>query len=77
MFLLTIAAVDKQVFRGEVNSVNVPGSEGEMTLLPNHAPLMTLLKAGTILVRTADGEEKYPVEGGLLEVSQNEAVVLI
>lgn len=77
MFLLTIATVDKQIFRGEVESVNVPGSEGQMTLLPNHSPLITLLKDGDVIVRTQSGEEKYPVDGGLLEVSKNEAVILV
>lgn len=77
MFLLTITTVDKQLFRGEVESVNVPGSEGQMTLLPNHSSLITLLKDGDVVVRTSEGEEKFPVDGGLLEVSQNEAVVLV
>ncbi len=77
MFLLTIATVDKQLFRGEVMSANIPGSEGQMTILPNHSALMTLLKDGDVVVRTKDGEEKFPVDGGLFEVSNNEAVVLL
>lgn len=77
MFLLTIAAVDKQLFRGEVDSVNVPGSEGQMTLLSNHSPLITLLKDGKVVVKMKDDKKEFPITGGLLEVSKNEAVILI
>ena len=77
MFLLTIAAVDKQLFRGEVDSVNVPGSEGQMTLLSNHSPLITLLKEGKVVVRMEDDKKEFPIMGGLLEVSKNEAVILV
>ncbi|MEZ4195671.1 MAG: ATP synthase F1 subunit epsilon [Candidatus Paceibacterota bacterium] len=75
---LTIARVDAPVFSGAVTSVTVPGSEGEMTLLADHTPLMTALRAGTITVRKADGEtETFPVTSGTLEVSQNQVTILL
>lgn len=75
---LTIARVDAPVFSGAVTSVTVPGSEGEMTLLADHTPLMTALRAGTITVRKADGEtETFPVSSGTLEVSQNQVTILL
>lgn len=75
---LTIARVDAPVFAGEVASVTVPGSEGEMTLLADHTPLMSALKAGTITVRKADGStEVFAVESGTLEVSQNQVTILL
>lgn len=75
---LTIAHVDGPVFSGPVVFVSVPGSEGEMTLLANHTPLMTALRAGSIIVRKVDGtEETFPVTSGTLEVSQNHVTILL
>ena len=75
---LTIARVDAPVFSGSVDQVTVPGSEGEMTLLPDHAPLMSALKAGMITVKKADGEVlTFPVSSGTLEVSQNQVTILL
>lgn len=75
---LTIARVDAPVFSGSVTQVTVPGSEGEMTLLPDHAPLMSALKTGTITVKKTDGEVvTFPVTAGTLEVSQNHVTILL
>lgn len=75
---LTIARVDAPVFSGAVVSVTVPGSEGEMTLLADHTPLMSALRAGTITVRKEDGtSEEFAATGGTLEVSQNQVTVLL
>jgi len=75
---LTIARVDAPIFSGSVVSVTVPGTEGEMTLLANHAPLMSALRPGTITVRTEDdATQNFPVTGGTLEVSQNQVTILL
>lgn len=75
---LTIARVDAPVFSGAVVSVTVPGSEGEMTLLADHTPLMSALRAGTITVRKEDGtNEEFAATGGTLEVSQNQVTILL
>ncbi len=75
---LTIARVDAPVFSGLAVSVTVPGSEGEMTLLADHAPLMTALRAGVITVRKEDGTtETYEVASGTLEVSKNQVTILL
>jgi F-type H+-transporting ATPase subunit epsilon len=75
---LNIARVDGSLFTGEVVSVTVPGSEGEMTLLPGHTPLVSALRAGTIAVRKVDGEtEEFSVTSGTLEVSKNSVTILL
>lgn len=75
---VTIAQVDGPVFDGDVISVTLPGTEGEMTLLANHAPLMSALQAGTITVRKEDGtKEMFTVASGTLEVSQNQVTILL
>ena len=75
---LNIARVDGPVFAGEVISVTVPGSEGEMTLLADHTPLVSALRAGTIVARLADGTaQEFAVTAGTLEVSHNAVTILL
>lgn len=75
---LTISRVDLPVFDGEVVSVTVPGTAGEMTLLANHAPIISPLKEGTILIKKESGEdESVSITAGTLEMSDNHATILI
>lgn len=77
MMRVVIARVNENLYDGEANSVTLPGSEGEMTVLPEHEPLMTTLKAGVITVRDQEGEKKFKIEGGVLEVRQDGATVIL
>jgi len=74
---LTISSVSTVLFSGDVVSVTLPGITGELTVLAQHEPLITVLKEGTITVRTKEGEERFEIEKGILEVSGKEAVVLL
>ncbi len=75
---LTVSKVDAPVFDGEVISVHVPGAAGEMEVMANHEPLISPLKAGEITIKKSDGtEDKYVIESGTLEISNNHATVLI
>lgn len=60
----------------DVSMVVAPGAEGSLGILPNHAPLVTLLKGGELRVKTGSGEEALVVNGGFLEVVNNKVVVL-
>jgi len=72
-----ISKVDGPVFKGEVSSVTVPGSDGEMTLLANHSALISPLKAGKITVRTESENKEFDIEQGTLEISSNQVTILI
>ena len=76
---LIIAKVDEIYFDGEAKSLTVPGAEGEMTVLGHHEPIITILKPGAILVRTETpaGEQKFDIAGGILEVHQGGATVIL
>ena len=71
-----IITPDKALFQGEATYVGVPGVDGRMGFLENHAPLITVLRAGEVKVRTEKGEELFPVSGGVVEVSNNTVLVL-
>jgi F-type H+-transporting ATPase subunit epsilon len=76
-FHLSILTPEKSVFSGDVEYLQVPGSEGYIGVLAHHAALVTALAAGDITVRRVDGsEEKVAVSGGFFEVSNNSATVL-
>lgn len=73
---LEIITAERQVFSDEVNVVVAPGIEGELGILPHHAPLMTILKPGELLIRK-DNEEIYmAISGGFLEVRPDKVIIL-
>jgi F-type H+-transporting ATPase subunit epsilon len=73
---LEIVTAERQTFSGEVNAVIAPGSEGQLGILPHHAPLMTMLQPGELIVRN-DGQDIYfAVTGGFLEVRPDKVIVL-
>lgn len=71
-----IVSQDRQVFSGDVDLVMLPGVEGDMGILPNHSPVLTVLRYGVITVRTKQGEEYFSVAGGVAEVQPNQVIVL-
>jgi F-type H+-transporting ATPase subunit epsilon len=76
-FQLAILTPEKTVFDGAVEYVQVPGTEGYLGVLANHAALVTSLAEGTLTVRKSGGaEEQWKVSGGFFEVSHNRATVL-
>jgi len=74
-FNLEIISPEKILTKNQVLSVNIPAFEGEMTILPNHIPLITFLRPGIIkIVNSKDLE--YFVEEGTVEFSNNNLIVL-
>ncbi len=66
---LKIVSLKEEVFHDYVDSVTLPTKDGEITVLPNHAALVSSLREGGIRVRMADKEENFPTRGGFLEVT--------
>ena len=67
---------ERTVFEGEVDSVNLPGSEGRLGILPNHSPLLTTLSYGEVIVKQGGQEDYYAVGGGFAEVQPEKVIVL-
>jgi F-type H+-transporting ATPase subunit epsilon len=74
---VTIAKVSETLFEGVADSLKVPGADGEMEILAHHEPLISTLKTGTITLRSNGTKEEYKIDSGVLEVSNNRAVVLV
>lgn len=77
-FHLTVAKIGENLFDGEALQFTAPGVEGELTVLANHEAFVTPLKSGTLRIEAVDGaRQDIVLEGGILEVSQNQATVIL
>lgn len=73
---LEIVTAEKLVFSEEVDLLVAPGVEGDLGILPNHIPLMTMLQPGEIKIRKGHEEFYLAVSGGFLEVRPDKVIVL-
>lgn len=71
-----IVTQDRSLFEGPADIVIAPGSEGELGILPDHAPLLATLGYGLLRIRYKGKEEIFTIAGGLLEVQQDVVTVL-
>jgi F-type H+-transporting ATPase subunit epsilon len=67
---------ERRVYDDEVDAVALPGSEGELGILPHHAPLISLLGAGELRVRKGGAEESFAIIGGFVQVRPDKVVVM-
>ena len=73
---LDIVTPERLVYSDEVDEVVVPGSLGELGILPHHAPLLTTLGLGELRIRKGGSEESFAIIGGFLQVRPDRAVVM-
>ena len=73
---VSVISPEKVLFEGSARAVSAPAFDGEMGILPMHAPLMTLLGKGTLRLETAEGERRFSVEGGFLQVVDDQVRVV-
>ena len=71
-----IVSQDRQVFTGDADMIIVPGTQGEMGILPNHAPLLSTLKIGILRVRFQGQEQVFTIAGGVIEVQPDLVTVM-
>lgn len=76
--LLEIITPEEKVFEGEVNSVQLPGSDGKFEVLNNHAPIISSLVKGEIrVIDSNNNSSNYPINGGVIEMQNNKIIVLV
>ena len=72
-----IVSAEAEIFHGEATMVVVTGEMGELGIAPRHAPLITRLKPGKVVVTTPDGQQlDFAISGGILEVQPQVVTVL-
>ncbi len=76
--LLDVLTPDEQLFSGEIESVMVPGINGNFQILENHAPIVSALGKGSVEIKRPGGElETFKIEQGFIEVLKNEVSLLV
>ena len=87
---LEIVTPEETLYSGEVESVSVPGMDGDFQMLDNHAPIVSLLSDGTVKIfgnvelkpavadkfTKGNGTTDFKIKGGVLEMKDNKAIVL-
>jgi F-type H+-transporting ATPase subunit epsilon len=73
---LDIVSAERTVYSGQVDMVIAPGIEGQLGILPKHAPLMSILQAGELIARSGEEEYLVAISGGYLEVRSDGVIVL-
>lgn len=73
---LEIVTAEGTVFADDVNEVVVWGIEGQLGILPHHAPLMTMLQPGDLLIKKDNEEHYLAISGGFLEVRPDKVIIL-
>jgi F-type H+-transporting ATPase subunit epsilon len=74
---IEIITPDRKVFEGDIKSVRVPGKKGSFQVLTDHAPIISTLENGpVIIVDYAGNETRYEINGGVIEVKMNRIILL-
>ena len=74
--LLEIVTPERLAYSDTVDAVNLPGIEGELGVLPHHAPLVSMLGVGELRIRKGGAEESFAIVGGFLQVRPDRVVVM-
>jgi len=74
---IEIVTPDAKVFEGEIKSVRVPGKKGSFQVLKDHAPIVSTLDSGLVILLDQDGKETiFEIDGGVIEVKANKIILL-
>lgn len=84
MIHLTVLNLETKLFEGDVSAITLPGKKGELTVLPGHLPIITLIKTGAIkaILRESnrygnEADKYFESTGGIFEFSNNNAAILL
>jgi len=74
---IEIITPDKKVYEGDINSIRVPGRKGSFQVLKDHAPIISTLENGPVIIVDQEGNEmRYEINGGVIEVKHNRIILL-
>jgi len=74
---IEIITPDKKVYSGDIRSVRVPGRKGSFQVLKDHAPIISTLEGGPVIITDEqDNEVRFEITGGVIEVKKNRIILL-
>lgn len=71
-----LVSPERRLASFEVNEVQIPGADGDLTAMPDHSPMITTLRPGVLKVSGAEGEKSYFVTGGFADIAGPSATIL-
>lgn len=72
-----IISPEEKIFQGEADAVTLPGKKGSFTILNHHAPIISLLTKGNIILKDNENENSFSIEGGFIELSNNKVTICV
>lgn len=72
----SLVSPERELYAGDVDQVDAPGAEGDFGVLANHAPFMTALREGEVVVKNAGQVTRYRIEGGFADVTPQGLTIL-
>lgn len=72
-----IYSIDKILYEGEADILTIPSETGELSVLPEHAPIVTTLKEGKISIKSGTDHQNIPIKSGFAEISQHQSIILV
>jgi len=72
----SLVSPERELYAGEVDQVDAPGAEGDFGVLANHAPFMTALREGEVVVHNGGAVTRYRIEGGFADVTPEGLTIL-
>ena len=73
---VSVVSPERELYSGAVDQVDLPGAEGNLGILPDHAPLMTAIRTGAITIYDGQDEVRFFVQGGFADVTPAGLTVL-
>jgi F-type H+-transporting ATPase subunit epsilon len=74
---IEIITPDRKVYEGEIKSVRVPGKKGSFQVLKDHAPIISTLERGSVIIIDQDNKQTvFEIDGGVIEVKTNRIILL-
>jgi F-type H+-transporting ATPase subunit epsilon len=74
---IEIITPDRKVYEGDVKSVRVPGKKGSFQMLKDHAPIISTLEKGPVIMIDQTGNQiRFEIDGGVVEVKMNKIILL-
>ena len=74
---LYIYSLEKKIYEGEASSITVPTTSGEISMLPNHTPLVTTLAKGKVTIKKSGETREEFIEGGFAEIKADSVILLV
>lgn len=73
---LEIVTGEREVFKGEVDMINAPGGDGDMGILPRHAPVLSTLRPGVLRVKIGNDQQEFAIGGGFINILGDHVIIL-